>query len=130
MIDPFKEETIPGFEPFTDGMVIDRNKISSEFINFYIDAEEKYVGGIFINFTGVDENGDDIKIIIESGRKKTKNRERYYPYFVMGNCRNLGNKPSLWKPVPGYYTLHMTPYGQKKKLNTLGQPMIIRFTVK
>jgi tellurite resistance-related uncharacterized protein len=130
LIDPDQEKTIAGFDPFVDGMVIDMDVIDSRFLNIFIDADEKYVGGIFSIFKGIDNKGKTIRIYNERGQNRNKGREKYYPYFLLGDGKDgREEKPLRWEPAPGKYTLSLTPYGQHKKLSTLGQNVTINFTI-
>ena len=145
LVDPVKDETIPGFESLQDGALIDLSKIDSEYLNIYIDAEEKYVGGVFLKILFFNVNkGKFVKLypMSEGNNKELYYRKYTYPYFVFGNSRGSRQDKSLrWKPIPGQYKLTVTPHGYLKSRynrpqdvhrgnNTLGESYTIEFTIK
>jgi len=129
LMDPISET--PHFESklLLDGMVIDRKKMKSDYINILMDANNEQVGGVVFRFDIKDLEGKKVVVINEKDQQKNRGQESLRPFYVIGD--GLGDredKPCKWKVVPGKYKLTLTPYGDRRA--ALGKPITVNFQVK
>lgn len=111
LIDADNDQPIAGFDPITNGAVLDFTKLPTSHLNIRANTNPSVVGSVKFELDGV----------------ANYHIENSYPYAIAGD--NSGNF-NAWTPGVGNHTVLVTPYTEPRGAGTAGIGLTVNFTVK
>ncbi|MCM8537701.1 MAG: FecR family protein [Lentisphaeraceae bacterium] len=129
LINSDTSEEITAHDNLQNGDIIRLSEIDATNFNILVKVDRKKIGGAFYRFTGKDENGQSIRIFnSERNQSRNKGHESKYPYHIIGDGKPKPESgPLSWQPIPGDYTLTVTPYNKNQQ--GLGEIVITKFKI-